>query len=140
MGKTYEALLSELSPERRERVQARAEELIAEVKSLRDLRQTRRMTQARMAAKLGVKQHSVSRLEQRTDMLLSTLRDYIREMGGELVLIARFPERDVRIDWLAATQAQGSRRGSSRVLPGSGVSRPRKSKTRSGRKPHARPG
>jgi hypothetical protein len=94
MGKTYEELMSELSPERRARVVARTAELIAEEKSLRDLRQARQLTQQHMAKKLGVRQHSISRLEQRSDMLLSTLRDYVGKLGGELVLTARFPDRD----------------------------------------------
>jgi transcriptional regulator with XRE-family HTH domain len=64
MGKTYEELMAELSPDRRARVRARASELIAEEKSLRDLRQARQLTQQRMAKRLGVKQHSISRLEQ----------------------------------------------------------------------------
>ena len=98
MGKTYEELMAELSPERRVSVEARTAELIAEEKSLRDLRQARQLTQQHMAKKLGVRQHSISRLEQRSDMLLSTLRDYVGKMGGELVLTARFPDRDpVRI-------------------------------------------
>lgn len=94
MGKTYEELMAELSPERRARVEARTAELIAEEQSLRDLRQACQLTQQHMAKKLGVKQHSISRLEQRSDMLLSTLRDYVGKMGGELVLTARFPDRD----------------------------------------------
>ena len=94
MGKTYEELMAELSPERRARVEARTAELIAEEKSLRDLRQARQLTQQHMAKKLGVRQHSISRLEQRSDMLLSTLRAYVGKMGGELVLTARFPDRD----------------------------------------------
>ena len=94
MGKTYEELMTELSPERRARVEARTAELIAEEKSLRDLRQARQLTQQHMAKKLGVRQHSISRLEQRSDMLLSTLRAYVGKMGGELVLTARFPDRD----------------------------------------------
>jgi transcriptional regulator with XRE-family HTH domain len=98
MGKTYEELMAELSPARRKRVESRAAELIAEEKSLRDLRQARQLTQQSMAKKLGVKQHSISRLEQRSDMLLSTLRDYIGRMGGELELTARFLNREpVRI-------------------------------------------
>ena len=98
MGKTYEELLKELTPERRKRVEARGAELIAEEKSLRDLRQARRLTQQRMAKMLGVKQHSISRLEQRSDMLLSTLREYIYKMGGVLEIVARFPDREpVRI-------------------------------------------
>ena len=94
MGKTYEELMSELNSGRRKRVEVRAAELIAEEKSLRDLRQARQLTQQRMAKKLGVKQHSISRLEKRSDMLLSTLREYIGKMGGELVLTAQFPDRE----------------------------------------------
>ncbi len=102
MGKTYEELMAELSAKRRKRVEARAAELIAEVKSLRDLRKARQLTQQRMAKRLGVRQHSISRMEQRSDMLLSTLRDYIGKMGGELVLTAQFPDRDpVRIKGFA---------------------------------------
>jgi len=94
MGKTYEELMAELSPERRARVKIRAAELTAEDKSLRDLREAQKLTQQSMAKMLGVKQHSISRLEQRSDLLLSTLRDYIGKMGGELELTARFPDRD----------------------------------------------
>jgi hypothetical protein len=117
MGKTYEELMSELSSERRKRVEARAAELITEEQSLRDLRQARHLTQQRMAKKLGVKQHSISRLEQRSDMLLSTLRDYIGKMGGELVLTARFPDREpVKIkgftDIAGGGEARSARRSS----------------------------
>jgi hypothetical protein len=117
MGKTYGELVAELSPERRKRIETRAAELIAEEKSLRDLRQAHHLTQQRMAKKLGVKQHSISRLEQRSDMLLSTLRDYIGKMGGELVLTARFPDREpVRIkgfaDIVGGKKTRPSRRAS----------------------------
>jgi transcriptional regulator with XRE-family HTH domain len=98
MGKTLEELLAELSPAQRKRVEARAKELEVEEKTLRDLRQAQRLTQQHMARKLGVKQHSISRMEQRTDMLLSTLRDYIEKMGGELEITAHLPGHEpVRI-------------------------------------------
>ena len=117
MGKTYEELMAELSPERRARVESRTAELIAEEKSLRDLRHARRLTQQHVAKKLGVKQHSISRLEQRSDMLLSTLRDYVGKMGGELVLIARFPDRDpVRISGFEDMTVARKRRGSRTVV------------------------
>jgi transcriptional regulator with XRE-family HTH domain len=116
MGKTHEQLITELPGQRRERVQARAAELIAEERSLRDLRQARRLTQQHMAKRLGIRQHSISRLEQRSDMLLSTLRDYVRKLGGELVITAQFPDRDpVRIAGLADIGAVAQRgRGSPR--------------------------
>jgi len=91
MGKTYEELMARLKPARRARVTARASELLVAEKSLRDLRAAHQLTQHGMARKLGVQQHTISRMEQRSDMLLSTLRQYVEELGGELVLTAHFP-------------------------------------------------
>lgn len=103
VGRTHDELMAELAPARRDRIAGRTAELVAEEKSLRDLRQARQLTQQKMAKRLGVRQHSISRLEQRSDMLLSTLRDYIGKMGGELVLTVRFPDREpVRIKGFAA--------------------------------------
>lgn len=61
--------------------------------TLRELRKARKLTQVRLARKLGVTQDSVSRLEKRSDLLLSTLRKTIEAMGGNLSLIAEFPDR-----------------------------------------------
>lgn len=46
---------------------------------------------------LHVQQPSIAKLEKRTDMYISTLRAHIEAMGGELAVIARFPEGDVII-------------------------------------------
>jgi hypothetical protein len=60
-----------------------------------------------MARKLGVRQHSISRLEQRSDMLLSTLADYVRKLGGELVITAEFPDRKpVRLKGIGGLAAE----------------------------------
>jgi DNA-binding transcriptional ArsR family regulator len=85
--------LAELPAARRRKVEARAAELIAEEMSLRELRKAMGKTQATVAAALGVGQDSVARYEQRTDMLLSTLSEYVRRVGGTLELTARFPNR-----------------------------------------------
>ena len=61
--------------------------------SLRELRKARRLTQAHLASELGISQDGISRLEQRNDLLLSTLRKTVEAMGGSLSLIARFPDR-----------------------------------------------
>lgn len=82
-----------LSPTQRKKVEARAAELIAEEMTLRELRHARKLTQVKMAKALGVTQDSVSRLEKRTDLLLSTLRKTVEAMGGNLSLIAEFPDR-----------------------------------------------
>lgn len=98
MVKTLEEKLATLSPERRSKVQARTAELVAEEMSLRELRRAMGKTQSKVAAELGVGQDSVARYEQRTDMLLSTLSEYVQKVGGSLELTARFPNRSpVRI-------------------------------------------
>ena len=86
-------VIAKLDPERRRRIEERAAELIAEEMTLRELRKARQLTQARVAAELGISQDGVSRLEQRSDLLLSTLRKTVEAMGGSLSLIARFPDR-----------------------------------------------
>lgn len=68
---------------------------------LHELRRTRGLSQETLARLLRVKQASISKLERRTDMYLSTLRSHIQAMGGKLEIVARFPEGDVRITHLA---------------------------------------
>jgi transcriptional regulator with XRE-family HTH domain len=86
-------IIRKLSPSERKKVEDRATEIIAEEMSLRDLRKARKLTQARVAKTLGITQDSVSRLEKRSDLLLSTLRKTVRAMGGEVRIIAEFPNR-----------------------------------------------
>jgi len=91
--KNLKDVMNTLPVERRAKIKARAEELIAEELTLQDLRKAQDLTQERMAELLGVGQDNISRLEGRTDMLLSTLRSYVTAMGGSLDLIVRFPDR-----------------------------------------------
>jgi transcriptional regulator with XRE-family HTH domain len=98
MARPLNEKLAELPAARREKIEARAAELIAEEMSLRDLRRALGKTQAKVAADLGVGQDSVARYEQRTDMLISTLSEFVHKVGGTLELTARFPNRNpVRI-------------------------------------------
>jgi transcriptional regulator with XRE-family HTH domain len=90
---TLKDKMKELSPAQRKKVEARAAELIAEEMTLRELRHARKLTQVKMARTLGVTQDSVSRLEKRSDLLLSTLRKTVEAMGGNLSLVAEFPDR-----------------------------------------------
>src|ERR1700690_4568225 len=86
-------IIRKLSPAERKRVEDRAAEIIAEEMSLRDLRKARKLTQARLAKTLGITQDSVSRLEKRSDLLLSTLRKTVKAMGGDVRIVAEFPDR-----------------------------------------------
>ena len=93
MTVSLDEMMAELPPERRRRIEQRAAELIAEEMTLRELRKARELTQASVARELGISQDAISRLEQRSDLLLSTLRRTVEAMGGSLSLIARFPDR-----------------------------------------------
>jgi DNA-binding transcriptional regulator YiaG len=93
MATTLDDKMKKLSAARRKRIEARAAELIAEEMSLRDLRRALRLTQERIAEALNIGQDGVSRLEKRSDLLISTLRSYIEAMGGSLSLVAEFPDR-----------------------------------------------
>ena len=86
-------MMADLDPARRRKIEDRAAELIAEEMTLRELRKARQLTQVSVARELGIGQDGVSRLEQRSDILLSTLRRTVEAMGGSLSLIARFPDR-----------------------------------------------
>ena len=66
--------IKRLNPDQRNKVEARAADLMAEEMTLRELRHARKLTQVRIAKKLGITQDSVSRLEKRSNLLLSTLR------------------------------------------------------------------
>jgi len=93
MPTNVDDIIKSLSPTQRKKVEARASQLIAEEMTLRELRHARKLTQVRVAKALGVTQDSVSRLEKRTDLLLSTLRKTVEAMGGSLSLVAEFPDR-----------------------------------------------
>lgn len=85
--------IRKLSTTHRRKVEVRAAELIAEEMTLRELRKARKLTQVRLASRLGITQDGVSRLEKRSDLLLSTLRETVEAMGGNLSLVAQFPDR-----------------------------------------------
>ncbi|GHU36221.1 transcriptional regulator [Betaproteobacteria bacterium] len=89
MVKSLDDVLSSLPPTR----QAKIAERVQELATLRDLRQASKLTQSELAVALNVGQETISRLEKRSDLLLSTLRRYVEGMGGELDLVVRFPGR-----------------------------------------------
>ncbi len=90
---SHDELMASLPRERRARIQALTQELIEEEITLRALRAVQHLTQERVAEILGIEQDSVSRMERRADMLLSTMSSYVEAMGGTLRLVAEFPNR-----------------------------------------------
>ncbi len=107
---TLKQRMKEISPERRKKIEARAAQLVAEEMTLQELRQARKLTQVRVAKALRISQDGVSRIEKRTDLLLSTLRKSVEAMGGSLSLIAEFPDRDpVVLSGIAGVETGPSR-------------------------------
>lgn len=92
----FSELRARMSPESRARAEAQAQTMLAEM-PLNELRQARGLSQKMLAEVLHIQQPSIAKLERRTDMYLSTLRSHIEAMGGELEVIARFPDGAVKI-------------------------------------------
>ena len=96
MSKPYSILRGKMKPAARKKAAEKTTALLAAM-PLQELRHARNLSQEQLARTLSVKQSSVSKLEQRTDMYISTLRNFIKAMGGDLEIIARFPDGSVQI-------------------------------------------
>lgn len=96
MAEKFAELRRGMSPERRARNAERASALLVAM-DLAELRGSMSVTQAELAERLSISQSNVSRLERREDMLLSTLREVVAALGGELRVSAVFPEGEVEL-------------------------------------------
>ncbi len=92
-GKLLQEVWDTFSEEEQAQIKNRAQVLRQQYLTLQDLRKAHDLTQERLAEILQIKQENVSRIEKRSDLLLSTLRSYIEAMGGDLKLIVEFPDR-----------------------------------------------
>src|ERR1035437_2441058 len=97
MARNFEELQARIPAEWRAPDEERVQNAIAEM-ALNEWRKARKFTQAGLAATFGVDQGSISKMEQRTDMYISTLRSYVEAMGGNLRVTASFPEGEVSIN------------------------------------------
>ena len=86
-----------MTPAARGRAARHTSEILAEM-PLQVLRRARDLSQAQLAEKLATTQPEISRMERRTDMYVSTLRDAIEAMGGQLAIVAHFPDGAVEIN------------------------------------------
>ncbi|WP_258240906.1 helix-turn-helix domain-containing protein [Pseudidiomarina homiensis] len=84
-------LETEMSPDVLAKANAQAKQIIAEIK-LQELRKKQGISQVDLARSLGVAQANISQIEGRGDARISTLSSYVRALGGELELHARFPD------------------------------------------------
>jgi transcriptional regulator with XRE-family HTH domain len=97
MAKSFKELKEKMSPERREKIEDRAQAMLIGM-ALQELRQARQLTQQELANVLNVNQAALSKMENQADMRISTLRKLLSAMGGNLKIIAEFPEGEVVID------------------------------------------
>ncbi|MBW4655655.1 MAG: helix-turn-helix domain-containing protein [Kaiparowitsia implicata GSE-PSE-MK54-09C] len=94
----FSDLKKDWSAERRAKNAARKAEMAAELVSLEQLREGLGISQEELANVLDVQQPAISKLVRRPDMKVSTLRELIAAMGGELHITATFAGRSVEID------------------------------------------
>jgi len=92
MAKKFAELEAKMSPASRSRSDALYEKLVAEM-PLHELRQAKALSQVKLAKALHINQAAVSKMENRADMYISTLRDYIRAMGGDLEIVGATQRR-----------------------------------------------
>ncbi len=83
------------SPARRAAVEAEKRALEAEAATLEELRVALGISQEELAELLDVQQPAISKLERRNDMRVSTLREVIEALGGELKLVAKFRDKSI---------------------------------------------
>src|SRR5258705_13998017 len=93
---SFEELRRRMSPKARAKAEAMALQLRKEM-DLADVRRALQLSQEELAQTLHVGQAAVAKLEKRTDMYVSTLRRVIEAMGGELAIVAQFPNHAVTI-------------------------------------------
>jgi ribosome-binding protein aMBF1 (putative translation factor) len=106
MARKFSELRSKMSPEARARVDARVIAALDQLPLL-ELRRARNLSQEKLAQALETTQGEISKIEHRTDLYLSTLRNYIEAMGGELDIIARFKDGAVRISTFQDVNERG---------------------------------
>jgi transcriptional regulator with XRE-family HTH domain len=103
MAKKWSELKATLPPEAIEEARRTTEAMLAAIE-LNELRKARRLTQEQLAERLGIRQSNVSKLERRADVHVSTLRDVVEAMGGELRLTARFPDAEYELDFIGRAE------------------------------------
>jgi hypothetical protein len=98
MTKKLSEIMAQLPEDRQAKIKAKAEQLLSEIKSeeilLQNICQAQQLTKEKIKEVLGVDQEGIFTIEKQTDLLLSTLKNYLNNMGGDLKIIVEFPEHN----------------------------------------------
>lgn len=97
MAKPFKNLLEDISKERKDRIEGLKAEILEEI-DLQELRQALKLTQNQLAQTLKIRQAAVSKIENQSDMFISTLRRFLEAMGANLRIVAEFPDHVVVIN------------------------------------------
>ncbi len=97
MAKSFKDLVNQLPVERLENIENRAQGMLLEM-ALQEIRQNRHLTQQQMASDLKLNQAALSKMENQSDIHVSTLRKIVTAMGGHLKLVAQFPDEEIVIN------------------------------------------
>ena len=97
MAKPFDRLIDNLPAERRDRIEAQTQALVQEYELLKALRKDLDVSQETLAALMGIRQASLSKIENQDDMLVSTLRKYVEALGGELEIKVHLKDHDVTL-------------------------------------------
>jgi len=100
MAKPFKNLLKDMPKERKIRIEAQKAEILKAI-DLQELRQALKLTQNQLADTLRIKQAAVSKIENQSDMFISTLRRFLEAMGANLKIVAEFPDHKVVINQFA---------------------------------------
>ena len=97
MAKSFNKLVDKMSHGSQARIRARIADVSREM-ALQEVRQALQLTQQQLADTLEMNQAAVSKLEHQSDMYISTLRKFLEAMGGNLKIVASFPEGEIVIN------------------------------------------
>ncbi|UCH24870.1 MAG: helix-turn-helix transcriptional regulator [Trueperaceae bacterium] len=98
MSKPFNELTKHFSDERKARIEKEQQLLFLEYDLISQLRKDRELTQQELAEILDIRQAAISKIEGQDDILVGTLEKYVRALGGELEIIARFPNKLVKLN------------------------------------------
>ena len=96
MAKAFRDLVRNMPTSRQKKIRQRTQKLLRDI-TLQELRQALELTQTELAQTLDINQAAVSKMENQSDMYISTLRRFVEAMGGSLEVIAKFPGGEVSI-------------------------------------------